>query len=147
MDGAVKIGLDGDQAMKAMANDWPLDPGDPDYDLLQHVRGQIKAVSLKITFCRIASHQDNHKTFPQLDRWEQLNVECDGLAKSFWNTCALARSWPGSLQLGHEKRSIWIDGKKLSMVEKDRVYQYTFSPLTRAYWQRKHNLTPRLVIT
>jgi hypothetical protein len=92
MDGAVKIGLDGDQLMKAMANVWPLDPGDPDYDLLQQVGGQIKASPLKITFRWIASHQDNHKTFAQLDRWEQLNVECNNLAKSFWNTCALAHS-------------------------------------------------------
>jgi hypothetical protein len=28
--GAIKIGLDGDQAMKAVADTWPLDPGKPD---------------------------------------------------------------------------------------------------------------------
>jgi hypothetical protein len=144
-EGAIEIGLDGDQAMKAVANDWPLDPGCPDYDLLQHVRGLIKASKLKISFRWIASHQDNHKTLAQLDRWELLNVECDGLAKGFWNSCALARSWPGSLQLGHEKWSLWIDGKKLSTIDKDRVYAYTFAPLTEAYWQKKHSLTPILI--
>jgi hypothetical protein len=88
--GAIEIGLDGEQTMKAVADTWPLDPGDPDYDLLQHLRGQITALPLTITFCWIASHHDMHKTFSQLDRWEQLNVECNGLAKSYWNTCALA---------------------------------------------------------
>ena len=40
---------------------------------------------------------------------------------------------------------LWLEGKKLSTVDKDRVYEYTFSPLTKAYWQKKHNLTPRLI--
>ncbi len=145
MDRAVKIGMDEDQAMKAMANNWPLDPGNPDYDLLQHVRGQITALPLTITFRWIASHQDKHKALSQLDRWEQLNVECYGLAKSYWNTCALACLWPGSLQFGHEKWSLWIEEKKLSTVEKARVYEYTYALLTKAYWQKKHNLTPRLI--
>jgi hypothetical protein len=143
--GAVKIGLDGEQAMKAVADTWPLDPGDPVNDLLQHVRGQIAALPLTITFRWIASHQDKQKTISQLDRWEQLNVECGGLAKSYWNTCALARLWPGSLQFGHKKWSLWIEGKTFSTVEKARVYEYTYTPLTKAYWQKKHNLTPHLI--
>jgi hypothetical protein len=65
--GAIEIGLDRDQAIKAVADNWQLDPGDPDYNLLQHVCGQIKALPLTITFCWIASLQDKHKTFPQLD--------------------------------------------------------------------------------
>jgi hypothetical protein len=58
LDGAVEIGLDREQAMKAMVNDWPLDPGNPDYNVLQHICGQIKSSPLKITFRWIASHQD-----------------------------------------------------------------------------------------
>jgi hypothetical protein len=49
-EGAMEIGLDGDQAMKVVANNWPLDPGNPDYDLLQHVRGHIKVLPIIITF-------------------------------------------------------------------------------------------------
>ncbi len=47
---AVEIDLDGDQAMKAAANDWLVDPGCPDYGLLQDVRGLNKASLSKITF-------------------------------------------------------------------------------------------------
>jgi hypothetical protein len=113
-------------------NNWPLDPGSPGYDLLQHVPGLIKALPITITFRWISSHQDKHKTFAQLDHWEQLNVECDGLAKGFWKTCALARSWPGSLQFGYKQWLLWINGKKLSTVDKKRIYEYTFSRLTEA---------------
>jgi hypothetical protein len=31
--GAIEIELDGDQAMKAVADTWPLDPGNPDCNL------------------------------------------------------------------------------------------------------------------
>jgi hypothetical protein len=78
--GAIEIGLDGDQAMKAVADTWPLDPGNPDYNLLQHVRGQIRVSSLTITFRWITSNQDKLKSVSHLDRWDQLNVACDGLA-------------------------------------------------------------------
>jgi hypothetical protein len=131
--------------MKAVADTWPLDPGNLDYDLLQHVRGQIRVSRLTITFCWIASHQDKLKSVSQLDRWGQLNVECDGLAKSYWNTCALAQLWPGSLHFGNEKWSLWIEGRKLWKVKKARVYKHTYAPLTKAYWQKKHNLTPQLI--
>jgi hypothetical protein len=147
LSGAIKIGLDGDQAMRAVADNWPLDPGNSNYNLLQHVRGQIKALLLTITFCWIASHQGKHKTFSQLDCWEQLNVECNGLAKSYWNTCALARLWPGSLQFSHEKWSLWIEEKKILTAEKARLYEYTYGPLTKAYWQKKHIFTPRLIMS
>ena len=82
--GAVEIGLDGEQAMKVEASEWPLDPGSPNFDMLQHVRGLIKALPIETTFRWMASHQDKHKPFAQLDHWEQLNVECNGLAKKFW---------------------------------------------------------------
>jgi hypothetical protein len=143
--GAVEIGLDGDQAMKAVASDWPLDPSCPDYDMLQHVRGMIKASRLDFTFRWIPSHQDKNKSFAQLDRWAQLNVECDGLAKSFWNTCSLAKSWLGSIQFGYEGWSLWIDGHKLATVDKSKLYEYTFSARTKAYWYKKHSLTPELI--
>jgi hypothetical protein len=68
LSGAIEIGLDGEQAMKAVADTWPIDLGNPDYNLLQQVRGQITALPLTITFRWIASHQDKHKTLSQLDR-------------------------------------------------------------------------------
>jgi hypothetical protein len=57
----------------------------------------------------------------------------------------LASSWPGSLQFGHEGWSLWIDDNKLSMVDKHRLYEHTFSSRTKAYWYKKHSLTPELI--
>jgi hypothetical protein len=90
--GAVEVGLD--QAMKAVRNDWPLDQVG---GTLQHVRGMIKA-PLDFTFRWIPSHRSKNKSFAQLDRWAQLNVECDGLARAS-GTLAPAKSWL-SIQFG-----------------------------------------------
>jgi hypothetical protein len=96
----VEIGLDGEQAMKEAFGHWPLDPGRPDYDMLQNIRGMITASPLTFLSRWIASHQDDNVPLALIDHWGQLNVECDSLAKSFWNTNAQARSWRPNLQFG-----------------------------------------------
>jgi hypothetical protein len=87
--------------MKEAFGDWPLDPSHPDYDMLQHIRGMIKYSPLTSRW--IESHQDDKRPLAKLDHWGQLNVECDGLAKSFWNTTALTSTWLPSIQFGFEK--------------------------------------------
>jgi hypothetical protein len=141
----VEIGLDGEQAMKEAFGHWPLDPGRPDYDMLQHIRGMITASPLTFLSRWIASHQDDNVPLALIDHWGQLNVECDSLAKSFWNTNAQARSWRPNLQFGFEKWSLWIANEKLSRIDKKRLYAYTFSARTQTYWHRKHSLTPDLI--
>ena len=143
--GHVTVGLDGEQAMKQAFSEWPLDPCQPDYDMLQHIRGMIRASPLTFSSRWIESHQDDSKSVTQLDRWGRLNVECDGLAKAFWNINASAKSWAPNLQFGHEKWSLWIDGKKLSRVDKKKLYAFTFSERTTTYWHRKSSLTPDLI--
>ena len=143
--GHVTVGLDGEQAMKEAFGDWPLDPGRPDYDMLQHIRGMILASPLTFSSRWIESHQDDSKSVAHLDRWGKLNVECDGLAKSFWNTNALAQTWIPNRQFGFEKWSVWIAQKKLSTVDKKKLYAFTFSERTQQYWHRKSSLTPELI--
>jgi hypothetical protein len=82
-------------------------------------------------------HQEDSVSIAQLDHWGQLNVECDGLAKSCWNANALAESWTPNLQLGHEKWSLWIANQKLTKVDKQK-------PRAKC-WHRKHSLTPELI--
>jgi hypothetical protein len=143
--GHVTVGLDGEQAMKEAFGTWPLDPRRPDYDMLQHIRGMIRESPLTFESRWIESHQDDFKSLKFLDRWSLLNVECDGLAKSFWNTNALAKSWVPNIQFGFEKWSLWIGGKKLSTVDKKKLYAFAFAERTQTYWHRKSSLTPELI--
>jgi hypothetical protein len=144
-EGKVEVGLDGDQARKEAFGAWPLDPSRPDFDMLVHIRGMIKVSPLTFSSRWIEAHQDDSQSFTMLDRWGKLNVECDGLAKGFWNTNALAKTWAPSITFGFEKWALWIDKKKLSKVDKKKLYAFTFESRTREYWHRKHSLTPELI--
>jgi hypothetical protein len=143
--GKVEMGLDGRQAMLKAFGDWPLDPSRPDFDLLQHIRGMIAASPLEFVGRWIESHQDDKRTFVKIDHWGRLNIECDGLAKGFWNSTALSHSWLPNRQFGYEKWSLWIDKKKLSKLDKSKLYEYVFAGRTIQYWHRKHSLTPALI--
>ena len=143
--GKIEVGLDGDQARLAAFGHWPLDPSQPDFDMLVHIRGMIRLSPLTFTSRWIKGHQDDSQSFASLDRWGKLNVECDGLAKGFWNSHALAKTWAPSITFGLEKWALWIDQKKLSKVDKKKLYAFTFEERTRACWHRKSSLTPELI--
>jgi hypothetical protein len=142
--GKVEMGLYGRQAMLEAFGDWPLDPSRPDFDLLQHIRGVIAASPLEFVGRWIESHQDDKRTFVKIDHWGRLNIECDGLAKGVWNSTTLSHSWLPNRQFGYEKWLLWIDKKKLSKLDKSKLYEYVFAGRTTQYWHRKHSLTPAL---
>jgi hypothetical protein len=110
-------------------------------------RGLIAESPLTLTSRWIESHQDDNKPLIKLDLWGKLHVECDGLAKGFWNSCALTKTWIPGIAFGFEKWSLWIAGKKLSKMDKTNLYAYTFTDRTCKYWHRKHSLTPNLIMS
>ena len=81
----------------------------------------IAASPLTFSSRWIASHQGDAMELAAIDHWGQLNVECDSLAKSFWNSNALATTWRPNIQFGFEKWSLWIDQKKLSQLDKKKL--------------------------
>jgi hypothetical protein len=114
--------------------------------MLQHIWELIAESPLTLTSRWIESHQDDNKPLIKLDLWGKLNVECDGLAKEgFWNSCALTKTWTLGIAFGFEKWSLWIAGKKLSKIDKQKLYAYTFADRTCKYWHHKHSLTPNLI--
>jgi hypothetical protein len=82
--GVVKVGLDGDQAMKNIFGKWPLHPKQADYDILKDLRKEIKKSPLTWTGLWVEGHHQDHQLqFKDLDRWSQLNMECNRLAKHY----------------------------------------------------------------
>jgi hypothetical protein len=142
---SIEVGLDGEQAMKAISADWVLKSDHPDFDLLQDLRAKLARSPVNWKWCWIKGHQDESASYIDLDRWGQLNVICDSLAKEFWNYCALTESWLPNQTFGDEKWTIWIEGKKLAYLDKHKLYAYTFSARTTAYWHHKHSLPPELI--
>jgi hypothetical protein len=145
--GAIKVGLDGDQAMQNIFGKWPLYPRQADYDLLKDLRKKIQKSPIKWTGIWVEGHLDNHIQFEDLDRWSQLNVECDGPAKDYWNSCTESEAWMPNKGFADEGWSVWIEGKKVTKVDKKiSVRLHVFSKHTKNYWAKKHHLTSDLIV-
>jgi hypothetical protein len=143
--GSIEVELDGDQAMENIFGTWPLHPKQADYDLLKDLRKKIRNSPLTWTGRWVEGHQDDQTQFDHLDRWSQLNVEADGLAKECWNTCMQSDSWLTNKGFADEGWSVWIEGRKLTKVNKLALYEHVFSPRTKAYSAKKNNLTTELI--
>jgi hypothetical protein len=143
--GAVEMGLDGEQAMKNIFGEWPLHPKQADYDLLKDIRKKIKRSPLQWTGRWVEGHQDDQVELDEMDRWSQLNVETDGLAKEYWNDCMERDNWLPNKGFTDEGWSVWVEGKKLTKVDKHALYDYAFSSRTKAYWSKNHHLTAELI--
>jgi hypothetical protein len=60
-------------------------PKQPHYDLIHDIRKKLDASRLTWKFRQVCGHQDKHLPYHLLEMWGQMNVEMDGLAKTFWN--------------------------------------------------------------
>lgn len=81
--GKVEIGCDGLAALKAI---WRIDKGfvrakDKHFDILQAIKQCEKIIKASVIYRHVKGHQDDTKDFNQLDRWAQLNVMADAMAK------------------------------------------------------------------
>jgi hypothetical protein len=124
--GSIEVDLDGNQALKAVFFDWPLNPRQADFDLVQDICNKIQRSPLQWTGIWIEGHKDDHKS-KTLDRQALLNIECDSLAKSYWNSRSLAQNWPDNQEFGDEQWTLWIKGQKLSRINKKWLYAHTLS--------------------
>jgi ribonuclease HI len=121
-EGSVQIGLDGDQALKAAAGTWPLKAGQADYDLIKDIRAKIKALPITITWKWIKGHQDDNEDFRHLDSWAQCNIQCDSLAKLYWNHCLQMNKRLPNQKVGNNGWTLWFNARKRSHVEITNLY-------------------------
>jgi hypothetical protein len=129
--GVIEVGLDGEQAMKNISGTWPLQPRQADFDLLQDIRAKIAKSPVTWKWRWVEGHQADTKKYSDLDRWGQLNVECDGLAKEYWNACTESNQWINNDSFGDEGWSVWIEGKKLTKIDQHYLYDYLFAQRTK----------------
>jgi hypothetical protein len=90
--GAIKIGLDGLEALNQSHGDWPLSPTQADFDMLTNIRSQL--ASSKITWhwhCWRQGHQYKHKPLRFLDFWPKKQRLYGSNGKSIYGPGHLAR--------------------------------------------------------
>jgi hypothetical protein len=132
-DGSITFGLDGIQALRAAAGNWPLNPEPPDFDLITDIRAKLKRLPIWVHWKWAEGHQDyDHSSV--LDEWAHANIMADNLAKAFWNHLNQSGHTLAPLRLGDEAWVLHFQGQKLNCVNKAALYHAIHDPTARAYW-------------
>jgi hypothetical protein len=145
--GSITIGLDGEQAMIAASEDWPLSPAHPDYNLLTDIRAKVRGLPIKINWKWIKGHQDDGPSHASLDEWAQANIYMDIMAKAYWNYLNDNGHCPSPQRFEDENWSISFQDNKLSRVDKKPLYDAILELTSKSYWQRRGNMSASNIST
>jgi hypothetical protein len=139
--GAIKIGLDGSEALNQAGGNWPLVPAQADFDMLSDIRRRLALSPIKWTWHWIRGHQDKHKPLRFLDFWARQNVYMDALAKSFMAQVALKKLDFGNCRFANEGWSVYHRQQKLSRFLIGDVYKDIMTAKSLKYWIDKGQIT------
>jgi hypothetical protein len=105
------------------------------YDLIAAIRYAWANSPVGWKVRQVKGHQDDTQDFSQLDRWSQLNIIADKMAKDH---LAFAAQQQRHYTTANKPWSLWIEGKKLTKNLFSTLYDWVHSPIAQTYWQSKH---------
>ncbi len=81
--GCIELGCDGEGAVTTMQEilQWNVKSSSKHFDILRSIQHLMRNSPITWKFRHVKGHQDDLLTYEELDRWAQLNVEADALAK------------------------------------------------------------------
>ena len=80
--GSMELGCDGEGAIKSIEDNYKIiKTNRKHFDLIQAIKEAREKSPISWTFRHVRGHQDDIKEYDDLNRWEQLNVQADTLAK------------------------------------------------------------------
>ena len=139
MHGGIEIAFDCLSALKTVfEHEWD-EPQQSCYDLIHQIRREVQASPLQWTWRHVKGHQDKNTHFAALDWRSQLNIEMDGLAKSYWNATYVNHETfyyhdPQAWSITHGTR-------QFSSLDRKLLYELCHGPPLQAYWRRRYDLT------
>jgi hypothetical protein len=140
-EGAIKIGLDGSEALNKSPSDWPLSPTQADFDMLTNIRSQLASSKITWHWHWIQGHQDKPKPLCFLDFWAKNNVYMDQMAKAF-----IAQAISHDMNFGNccfvnEAWSVFYRREKLIRLIIGDLYQVITAAKSQKYWIDKGQIT------
>ena len=111
---SIIVSVDNDSALQqSIVYDDPIDTTYQHYDMLISIRSIRHEIRTPITFQYVEGHRDDTVPYTQLTRTEQLNVECDTIAKTIRSNSATIHDLTPPLHLPHERISLWHNHSKI----------------------------------
>lgn len=146
--GLITIALDGYKALCQLSNsnnEWLLCLGQNSFDIISTIRITMAKLPISIKWKWIKDHQAKRGKLP--DWWGKQNAIVDMLAKEYWRAC-ISNQIPNTPQrLKHKEISLWMEGTKVSRVDKSTFYAKFCGNDTIQHWQRKHSGPPYITTT
>ncbi len=142
-NGIIELGCDCKSGITAIFEHEYDTPKQPHHDLIHDIRMKISNSRITWKFRHVRGHQDKHLSYQLLDKWGQLNVEMDSLAKAYWNdTHNNAHNF---YPLSNYGWSIWIGKRKLSTWNRSALYNHAQATDILAHWSKRRNIPQRLI--
>ena len=145
-DASITIGCDCSSALWNVFHKPVCNPQTSHFDLLAETRELVEQSPVTWKTHYVKGHQDQHTTYNNLDRWGQLNVDMDALAKSHWQEIVHQRR-PAFCLPHSDTWSIWQHGIRLSKWDDQTANHAIFGRPSKKYWNRKLRLrqeTPQI---
>jgi hypothetical protein len=120
--GTIELGCDCESGIIAIFEHTYDTPKQPHHDLIHEIRKKLEASRLTWKFRHVRGHQDKHLPYNLLDMWEQMNVEMDSLAKTYWNETS--SSTTPFYPLSAHGWSLWVGPRKLSSWYRTSLYNH-----------------------
>jgi hypothetical protein len=147
--GGIEIGCDGQGALNAIQSNHLITKSTwKHFDIIKSIRHSMKQSTLNWTLCHVKGHQDDDTEYNQLNRWAQLNVLVDKMAKEKLSTdlpnIATIRQRP--FYLPFETCGIyWYDrrtcGFKICSELRRTLTFLIHTNGIREYWRKKHKFS------
>jgi hypothetical protein len=116
-------------------------PSQAQYDLVHACRLLIRDSPITWLVHHVYGHQDDHKTYQDLDRWGQLNVDMDSLAKQHWKSIYDDQRAYFSLPPTTEW-SLWHNHHRLTSWSENSGLEHIYQKPSQSYWIKKQRIPP-----
>jgi hypothetical protein len=143
LNGTIELACDCESGITAIFTHEYDSPSQPHYDLIHEIRKKISTSPIEWKYRHVRGHQDKHINVKLLDRWGQLNVEMDGLAKAYWNETynTVAPFYP----ISSHGWSLWIGDRKLTAWDRNALYNHAQATDIIDHWSERRQIPQELI--
>ena len=145
--GSITIGLDGKSAIESTRQDTPLNPCQPDHDLLRDIRYKISQLPISIKWLWIPGHQDDHTSFSQLPPTSQDNIIANDIAKAYCAQLIQRQQPTHNPRFPNEGWTLFLGQHKQTRLNKHKVYEFLTNSDAMNYWTQKLHYPAELTST
>ena len=143
--GTITLACDNDASLKIFDTEYIPDPTDKNFDLVLATWTAIQRSPITWVGKEVAGHQDKHRSISNLDRFAQLNVAMDSLAKKFWLHLSPQNSpanipTPDIHPIHGEGLQIWKGPVKVTRPFTNNLYGLITDESTQFWWVRHNNM-------